>query len=105
MSAGSSQCRVRQRTEEDVVASRAKILNRPIILERNVVRDDILVAPLDVINEIIQTYHWGYFHNCACIVLTRLVREFYAHLEVVQNEDNGIILQSTIAEHVIMVDP
>jgi hypothetical protein len=88
-----------------VVASRAKILNRPIILERNVVRDDILVAPLDVINEIIQTYHWGYFHNCACIVLTRLVREFYAHLEVVQNEDNGIILQSTIAEHVIMVDP
>jgi len=38
-------------------------------------------------------------------VLTRLVREFYAHLEVVQNEDSGVILQSTIAGHVIMVDP
>jgi hypothetical protein len=47
----------------------------------------------------------SYLHNCACIVLTRLVREFYAHLEVAQNEDNGIILPSTIARHVIMVDP
>jgi len=38
-------------------------------------------------------------------VLTRLVRQFYAHVEVVQNEDNGIIFQSTIMGHVIMVDP
>jgi hypothetical protein len=38
-------------------------------------------------------------------VLTRLVKEFYAHLEVVQNEDDGIILQYTIEGHVIMVDP
>jgi hypothetical protein len=29
----------------------------------------------------------------------------YAHLEVVQNDENGIILQSTIAGHVISVDP
>jgi hypothetical protein len=36
-----------------VVASRAKIMNMPIIPERNVVRTDILVAPLDVISEII----------------------------------------------------
>jgi len=38
-------------------------------------------------------------------VLTRLVRQFYAHVEVVQNDDNGIIFQSTIMGHVIMVDP
>jgi hypothetical protein len=38
-------------------------------------------------------------------VLTRLVRQFYAHLEVVQNDDNGIVLQSYIAGHVIIVDP
>jgi len=38
-------------------------------------------------------------------VLTRLVREFYTHLEVVQNEDNGIVLQSTIEGHVIQIDP
>jgi hypothetical protein len=27
------------------------------------------VAPLDIIDDIIQTYHWGYLYNCACIVL------------------------------------
>jgi len=84
---------------------KARIINRAVIPERNVVRADIMVAPLDIISEIIQTYHWGYLHNCACIVLTRLVREFYAHLEVVQIEDSGIILQSTIVGHAIMVDP
>jgi len=88
-----------------VAASRAKIINRPIIPERNVVRADIMVAPLDGICEIIQTYHWEYLYNCAYIVLTRLVREFYEHLEVVHNDDNGIVLQYSIAGHVVMVDP
>jgi hypothetical protein len=57
-----------------------------------VVQADVLVAPLDVIDDIIQTYHWGYLYNYACIMLPRLVREFYAHLEVVQDEDSGIVL-------------
>jgi hypothetical protein len=64
-----------------VAASRAKIMNMAVIPERNVVRADIMGAPLDDIHQIIQTYHWGYLHNCACIVLTKLAREFYAHLE------------------------
>jgi hypothetical protein len=55
----------------------------PIFPNRNVVKVDVMVAPLDVIYEIIQTYNWGYLYNCSCIVLTRLVREFYTHLEVV----------------------
>jgi hypothetical protein len=80
-------------------------MNMPVIRERNVVLADIMVAPLDSIHEIIQTYHWGYLHNCSCIVLSRLVRQFYAHLEVVQNDDHGIVLQSCIARHVITVDP
>jgi hypothetical protein len=104
MSVSNSQRRVRQRTDEGIAASRAKISNRPVIPERNVVRADILEALLDVISEILQTYNWGYLHNCACIILTRLVKEFYTHLEVVQNEDSGIVLQSTIEGHVIMVD-
>jgi len=48
-----------QRTKEGVAASKARIANRPVIPERNVVRADVMVAPLDVINEIIQTYNWG----------------------------------------------
>jgi hypothetical protein len=34
-----------------------------------------------------------------------LVRDFYGHLEVVQDDDNGIILQSTIQGHTIHIDP
>jgi len=82
MSAGSPQRRVRQRTEGDRTALRAKIMDCTIIAERNVVRSEIMVAPLDSIHYIIQTYHWGYLHSCACIVYTRLVRLFYANLEV-----------------------
>lgn len=80
-------------------------MNKLVIPDRNVVRADIMVAPLDGIHEMIQTYHQGHLHNCACMVLTRLVKEFYAHLEVVQNDDNGIVLQSSITGYVIMVDP
>jgi hypothetical protein len=105
MFASSPQRRVRQRTNGDMAALRAKIMNRTIIAERNVVRADIMVTPLDSIHDIIQTYHWGYLHNCACVVLTRLVRLFYANLEVVQDDDRGLVLQSSMDDHVITVDP
>jgi len=105
MFASSSQRRVRQRTKEGSAASRARIANGPVILERNVVRGDVMLAPLDVISDNFQTYTWGYLYNYTCIVLTRLVKEFYTHLEVIQDENNGIFLQSTIEGHVILVDP
>jgi hypothetical protein len=38
-------------------------------------------------------------------VLPRLVREFYAHLEIVQDEDSGIVLQSTVERHAFQIDP
>lgn len=74
MFAGSPQCRVHQRTKEDVATFRAIIMNRTINPERNVIRTDIMVAPLDSIHEIIKIYDWGYLHNYSCIVLTRLVK-------------------------------
>jgi hypothetical protein len=55
MSAGSPQHRVRQRTEEDLAALIAKIMDRTVIAEWNIVRADIMVAPLDSIHDIIQT--------------------------------------------------
>jgi len=100
MSAGSSQRKVRQMKKAGLAATRARIENRQVIPEKNVVCADVMVAPLDIIADIIQTYHWGYLYNCTCIVLLRQVRQFYGNLEVVQDEDNGIILQSTIQEHV-----
>jgi hypothetical protein len=79
-------------------------MDRTVILERNVVRSDIMVPPLDSIYKTIQTYHWGYLYTCACIVLTRLVRLFYANLEVVQDDEHGLVLQSTVDRHIITVD-
>jgi hypothetical protein len=100
-----SQRRVRQKTEEERSALQTKIMDRTVIEERNVVRSDIMVPPLDSIYETIQTYHLGYLYTCACIVLTRLVRLFYANLEVAQDDDRGMVLQSTVDGHIITVDP
>jgi hypothetical protein len=57
-------------------------MDRTVIAEQNVIRFDIMVAPLDIIHAIIQTYNLGYLHSCACEVYTRLVKLFYANLEV-----------------------
>jgi hypothetical protein len=53
MSAGSPQRRVRQRTEGDRVALRAKIMDRPVIAKRNVVRSGIMASSLDSIHDTI----------------------------------------------------
>jgi len=104
MSTGSPPRRVRQRLVEDRSSIQDKIMDRSIIAERNVLWA-IMVPPLDNILDIIQTYNWGYLHSCACVVYTRLVKLFYANLEVVQNDDHGMVLQSAVAGHLITVDP
>jgi hypothetical protein len=44
---------------QSIAASRARIANKLVIPEMNVVKVDVLVSPLDVINDIILTYHWA----------------------------------------------
>jgi len=105
MSAGSPPHRFCQRTVEDRAAIQAKTMDRTVIAEQNVIRFDIMVAPLDIIHAIIQTYNLGYLHSCACEVYTRLVKLFYANLEVEQNDDRGLVLQSIVAGHIITIDP
>jgi hypothetical protein len=51
MSAGSPQHRVRQRTVRDRAAIKVMIMDHPVIAERNVVRSDIMVAPLDSVHD------------------------------------------------------
>jgi hypothetical protein len=80
-------------------------MDRNVLAERNVVRADIMVPLLDSICETMQTYNWGYLYTCAYIVLTRLVRLFYANLEVAQDDERGMVLQSTVDRHIITVDP
>jgi hypothetical protein len=57
MSAGGPQCKVQQRTDGELAALRAKIMNRSVIAERNVVHVDIMVTSLDSIYDIIKNYH------------------------------------------------
>jgi len=53
MSASSYRCIVQHMTEEGNATSRAKIANRPVIPEWNVVKANVMVTPLDFIREII----------------------------------------------------
>lgn len=53
MSVGSPPHRVRQRTVEDRAAIQAKTKDRTVIAERNVIRSNIMVPPLDNIHVII----------------------------------------------------
>jgi hypothetical protein len=64
-----------------------------------------MLAPLDYIAEIILDNHWGYLYNCACIVYPRLVPEFYGYLEMIQDEDHGISLQTSVQGHILQIDP
>jgi hypothetical protein len=73
MSAISSQSRVCLRTEAEQNEIQAKIMDRTVIVERNVVRVDIMVPPLNSIHETIQHYQWTYLYTCTCVALTRLV--------------------------------
>jgi hypothetical protein len=104
MSSGSSQRKVRQMTKEGIAATRDCMENRQVIPKRNIVRADIMVAALDFIVEMIQANHWGYLFSCACPVYPWLVRDFYRYMQVVQDGDSGIILQTTIRGHIIRID-
>jgi hypothetical protein len=53
MSASNPPRRVRQRLVEDRAAIQAKIMDRTVIAERNVLQADIMVLPLDNILAII----------------------------------------------------
>jgi hypothetical protein len=79
--------------------------SRQVILERNIIREDVTVAPLDFIAQLIQDNHWRYLYNCACLVYPRLVHDFYGYMEGIQDNDSGIILQATVRAHIIQIDP
>jgi hypothetical protein len=55
MSAGNPPHRVRQKLVEDRATFQAKVMDRIVIAERNVLWADIMVPPLDNILGIIQT--------------------------------------------------
>jgi len=49
--------------------------------------------------------NWEYLYNCACQALPRLVREFYGHMIVTQDDDLGLIMQTMVRGQTILIDP
>jgi hypothetical protein len=67
-------------------------------------RADVMAAPLFYIDEIIQENHWQYLYSCSNLVHLRLVKDFYAYMEVVQDTDDCLTLQTTVRGVTIRVD-
>jgi hypothetical protein len=49
--------------------------------------------------------NWEYLYNCACQAFPRLVREFYGHMIVIQDDDRGLIMQTMVRGQTILIDP
>jgi len=49
--------------------------------------------------------NWEYLYNCACQAFPRLVREFYGHMIVTQDDDRGLIIQTMVRGQTILIDP
>jgi hypothetical protein len=77
---------VKQRTDEGIAATRARMETRLVIIERNVLKADVMVLPFDFIDQMIQENHWDYLYHYSGIVYPRLVRDFFGFLEVIQDE-------------------
>jgi hypothetical protein len=69
--------------KEGIATTRDRMENWQVNPERNIVRGDITVAPLDFIAEMIQANHWGYLLCYACPVYPRLVCDFCGYMQVV----------------------
>lgn len=72
MSASSSQHRVRQRTEDGIGPTRARVETRIVIIERNVLKVDIMAPLFDFIDQLIRENHWDYLYQCSGSVYPKL---------------------------------
>jgi hypothetical protein len=63
-----------------------------VIIERNVLRTDVMVPSFDFIDQLIRENQWDYLYKCSGIVYPRLVLNFYGFLEVIQDEQSSLTL-------------
>jgi hypothetical protein len=76
-----------------------------VLIERNVVRANAMVARFDFIDQLIWENHCGFLYSCSCTVYPKLVRDFYGYMEVVQDDQSGLTLQTRIRGITFKVDP
>jgi len=90
-------------TKVEIAATKAKIEKRKIVMERAIIRQDVMVAPFDFINQIFQDNGWQSLFT-SNKVYPRLVREFYMHMEIVQIEQSCPILKTKVRGFEIRID-
>jgi len=65
----SKQLSAQGKTEDrGIAATRAKVKTIPVIIERNIFRANVMVPPLDFIDQLIEENHWDYLFHCSGIV-------------------------------------
>jgi hypothetical protein len=97
--------RARQRIGESVIDRLHRMQSRQVLSERNLLRADLRDAVLLPISQMLLENHWEYLYNCACQIFPRLVREFYGHMIVTQDDDHGLIIKTMVRGQTIMIDP
>jgi hypothetical protein len=92
-----------KRSKSEIAATRARIEQRTIIIERAVVRQDVMVSPFDFIDHIFQKNQWQSMYTCNT-VYPRLVREFYGNLRIDQISQMHPFLKTKVHGHSITID-
>jgi hypothetical protein len=76
MSASRSKRGARQRAQADFETARAKAERRQVIMERYIIRADVIVPPFSFIDEIIWENIWQHLYSCSNPVHPYLVKDF-----------------------------
>jgi hypothetical protein len=97
--------RVRQIVEESVTDRNLRMEKRQVLSELNLLRADFRDPILLPIGQMILENQWEYLYNCAYPIFPRLVREFYGHMIITQDDDRGLIMQTIVKGHTIQIDP
>jgi len=63
-----------------------------------------MVLPFDFIDQLIQKNHWDYLYHCFGIVYPRVFQDFYGYLEVIQDEQSSLTLQTIVRGVTFRVD-
>jgi len=63
-------------------------------------RDPVLLP----IGQMLLENQWEYLYNCACLAFSRLVREFYGNMIIIQDDDRGLIMQTMVKGQTILID-
>jgi hypothetical protein len=105
MSSDNSPPRVRQRIKESITDQVHRTQSRQVLSEWNLLRANLSDPVLLPIAQMLLENNWEYLYNCACEAFPRLVREFYGHMIVTQDDDRGLIMQTMVRGQTILIDP